>query len=290
MKKTFLLGIGAQKAGTTWLHKELEKNTFFKSGFAKEYHTFDSMYAKECMHIPATWEQRILAISGKTDGKSNRRRSQLLKRLLFATDSEAYFDYFDYLSIRDQSEVLTGDITPSYSLLDRKAFRSIRKELTSRGFTIKVVFLMRDPVERIWSALRMNHRKTREKSNQFSADQFEEALTKFYQKDLTYRKTEYKRIILNLESVFKPPELHFDFYERLFTPEAYQRFSDFVGFKLKTPDFENFVNASPKNSELSNKLSRAIAQHYSQTYQFIEERFSGIASELWSENYQFISD
>lgn len=290
MKKTFLLGIGAQKAGTTWLHKELTKNTCFKAGFVKEYHTFDSMYAKECIHLPSTWEQRVHAISGMTDGKSNRRRSQLLKRLLFATDSEAYFDYFDYLSIRDQSEVLTGDITPSYSLLDRKAFRSIRKGLKSRGFTIKVVFLMRDPVERIWSALRMNHSKTHEKSNELSADQFEKALTKFYQKELTYCKTDYKKIILNLESVFKPQELHFDFYERLFTPAAYQRFSDFIEFTLKPPDFGNFVNASPKNSELSKELSRAIAQHYSQTYQFVEERFNGIASELWAANYQSISD
>ena len=43
MKKTFILGVGAQKAGTTWLHRQFKKNATFNLGHRKEYHVFDAI-------------------------------------------------------------------------------------------------------------------------------------------------------------------------------------------------------------------------------------------------------
>ena len=43
MKKIFILGVGAQKAGTTWLHRQLIKSANFNFGHRKEYHVFDAM-------------------------------------------------------------------------------------------------------------------------------------------------------------------------------------------------------------------------------------------------------
>ncbi len=40
--KTFLLGVGAQKAGTTWLHRYLADSQQVVRGYRKEYHVFDS--------------------------------------------------------------------------------------------------------------------------------------------------------------------------------------------------------------------------------------------------------
>ena len=40
--RTFLLGVGAQKAGTTWLHKYLTASPQMVRGYRKEYHVFDS--------------------------------------------------------------------------------------------------------------------------------------------------------------------------------------------------------------------------------------------------------
>ena len=286
VKKTFLLGVGAQKAGTTWLHEELCKNDCFNPGFAKEYHTFDSIYASEFINLPSHWEKRLSGLSGATDRRSNRHRSELLKRLLFASDSEAYFDYFDYLSIREENHVLVGDITPCYTLLSKEAFKAIRSGLASRGFDIKVLLLMRDPVERIWSALRMKHRRNKDKFSNVTPEEFEIKLTQFYSRKSTYRRTDYERAINNLESVFRPHEIHYDFYERLFTEATFKRFENFVGFDLKLPDFNNFVNASPKQNLITPKLTRTIAKHYQSTYDFVENKFDGLASELWSQNRQ----
>jgi len=44
--KTFLLGLGHQKCGTTWLHEYLDGYPFFEKGFAKEYHVWDYLDIK----------------------------------------------------------------------------------------------------------------------------------------------------------------------------------------------------------------------------------------------------
>ena len=44
--KTFLLGTGAQKGGTTWLYHHLKASPQFVSGYRKEYHVFDAMDVK----------------------------------------------------------------------------------------------------------------------------------------------------------------------------------------------------------------------------------------------------
>jgi hypothetical protein len=42
--KTFLLGVGCQKGGTTWLYRYLTRSPQFVPGYRKEYHLFDSLY------------------------------------------------------------------------------------------------------------------------------------------------------------------------------------------------------------------------------------------------------
>ena len=54
---------------------------------------------------------------------------------------------------------LTGDITPSYALLDAPTLGSIRNNFAERGIAVKPVFLMRDPIERFISSRRMKLRK-----------------------------------------------------------------------------------------------------------------------------------
>ena len=39
----FLLGVGAQKAGTSWLHQQLQQRSDADFGFLKEYHIHDAL-------------------------------------------------------------------------------------------------------------------------------------------------------------------------------------------------------------------------------------------------------
>lgn len=41
--KTFVLGLGHQKCGTTWLYHYLSQSRRFKGGIKKEYHIWDAL-------------------------------------------------------------------------------------------------------------------------------------------------------------------------------------------------------------------------------------------------------
>ncbi len=43
-EKIFLLGLGAQKSGTTWLFDYLNGNSHAKFGIFKEYHVLDTNF------------------------------------------------------------------------------------------------------------------------------------------------------------------------------------------------------------------------------------------------------
>ena len=40
---TFVLGVGAQRGGTTWLSRFLNHSPQFERGYRKEYHVFDAL-------------------------------------------------------------------------------------------------------------------------------------------------------------------------------------------------------------------------------------------------------
>ena len=46
-QNTFVLGVGAQKAGTSWLHHQLASRADTDFGFLKEYHVFDVIFHSE---------------------------------------------------------------------------------------------------------------------------------------------------------------------------------------------------------------------------------------------------
>ena len=43
MEKQFILGVGCQKGGTTWIYDQLSKLEQVNFGFKKEYHVFDTL-------------------------------------------------------------------------------------------------------------------------------------------------------------------------------------------------------------------------------------------------------
>lgn len=147
-KKIFVLGVGCQKGGTSWLNRYLRLHPSSKLGIMKEYHVFDALYVKGC----GNWYLNAVK-NADTDGKS-KLRTQLIE------DSEAYFDYFANL-LETSGKAFTADITPSYAGLPTHALKLIKEGFEKRGITVKVVFLMRDPFERVFSYCRKGIRNNK---------------------------------------------------------------------------------------------------------------------------------
>ncbi|MFT5812694.1 MAG: hypothetical protein ACI9VT_000430 [Psychroserpens sp.] len=284
-KKIFLLGVGAQKCGTTWLHSQISKVQSVDMGFKKEYHVFDTIFSE---HRKRSKENLIKIVENrnkKTENKSPQ-NTPIAKRLSFIDNPENYFDYFNSLYLKDENVELVGDITPSYSMLNRDAFQYIKDGLESRGFNVKVVFLMRDPLERIWSMQRMSRRNQAKKGVAVSVSEDEQLKTRYFSTQ-TQLKTDYPRTITELESVFPEKDIYYGFYETLFTESSYKSLSDFLTIPLDEPDFDFKANVSPKNLDLNSELKSEIVNAYKHVYDALNTKTNGDIKGVWG-GYDYI--
>ena len=99
--KFFILGVGAQKAGTTWLASQLDKTSFFSNGGIKEFHVFNKLFVKN--RSPKKRYQFIKQAKINRHIKQRHKQNQELlisQRMLMRLSPAAYFEFFDYLYLK----------------------------------------------------------------------------------------------------------------------------------------------------------------------------------------------
>ena len=133
------LVIGAQRAGTTWLHRVLQQHPNLWLPPVKELHYFDKLDTKRTI-LDAN-ERRRVGFRGLITIDPWFFRYWLIRR------SDAWYEALFHQAQR--KGLLTGEITPAYATVDEDVLRRIKRTNNE----IKLVFIMRDPVERAWSAV-----------------------------------------------------------------------------------------------------------------------------------------
>jgi hypothetical protein len=105
---------------------------------------------------------------------------------------------------------LAGEITPTYCTLQPRRIRSIRGLIPD----VRLVILLRDPVERDWSHMRMALlRDTGRSPEQVPVSEY---LT-FAQEDERMKRGDYGVVLTRWLSIFEPSKLLIGFYEDLAT-------------------------------------------------------------------------
>ena len=265
-RPVFLLGVGAQKAGTTWLYQYLKSCANSNMGQLKEYHVWDGLLQPD----------RFPEFDLKSSTSSASDVPALQRQ--FQSKPSAYFTYFRGLTKRQQ---LTGDITPSYCGLTADDFRTVRRMIRRAGFRPRVVFLMRDPVRRCWSASRMSARNEQMKGGRaWSRD---EVLTHFAQQfgspDYAIR-TRYEDTLEALDQAFRRHEVHLGFYESMFETSEIHRLAKFLNVPVKLHERDHIRNASP-SIELPASLHQQCHAFYQSTYEYCWRRFPETRA-LWT--------
>ncbi|MEX1221989.1 MAG: sulfotransferase [Idiomarina sp.] len=257
--KTFILCVGAQKAGTTWLWKLLNQHPQVNLGCSKEYHFFDALFTREQGFRLAADKRTEKAIIDTGTSACH-----VDKLLSFYREPSAYFDYFSQLLSFDGIN-LTGDFTPSYALLTASDFACLKAMFDQYGINLKVIFIMREPYDRIWSACRM-HKKNRPSLFHDAEDSVlseETYLRENYQRTDIARRTEYHHTLTALQSAFSPTELKFLVYERLFQVDTITELCRF--FEISDTDLHlNFlpVNKTQRTEHISANCVNLIQNHY----------------------------
>lgn len=262
-KPIFVLGVGAQKAGTSWLYSQLQKKREVNLGFTKEYHVWDAINVDHCRRFAAP----------VTKGESG---SQALRRMMQNVDG-VYEKYFE--GVVGDGVFVTGDITPSYSTLTDKEFSEIRGRLKGIGFDVKVVFLMRDPVERNWSAARMMRDRFIKKGGEVSDSEFVEYFKELYKSNEMVHRTRYDLTVENLKRSFSSNEIFLGFYEKLFEQRTLQQLSEFLGFGLGEADVGTKVNSSSE-AFLPAEEEQECKEFFQRVYEYCYRNFS-ITKDLW---------
>jgi hypothetical protein len=150
------IGIGAQKAGTTWLYDMLAQNPSVWLPPLKEVHFFDSLDAdserkrKRSEHILKVARNVESGRREKGSGDSGADKGAFLRTL--AGDhimTEAW--YRSIFAHPDAEGRVSGEITPAYLALEEKAVRKVAEMLPDTKF----VLVVREPMSRNLSQIKM---------------------------------------------------------------------------------------------------------------------------------------
>lgn len=267
--RTFLIGLGAQKAGTTWIHQYLVGSPQVVRGYRKEYHVLDSVDLVEDQ-----WRQRNLDMAQAELGHLRRLEEAdpvHLHRAAMIADPEVYLDHVTGLLRRRPRFRVTSDITPEYALLSTERLRWVREGVEARRTRSAVLFVMRDPVERIWSQVRMQEGRRPDRFPR-SADLMVEEL---YRLDPYAALSRYESTLERIEQVWGPEDRHYAFYETLFDVDRVRELCAFLCVDYREPDFDRRANVSVGKSvtSLPKDLVREVAEHFAPTYHAVAERF-----------------
>ena len=276
-KKTFILGVGAQKGGTTWLSSELRKlNVVFP--FGKEGHVWSSV------------EKAKININPESIPLLLHKKKFVQQRILASIDNpDHYFDICDAVYLDRCSPI--SDITPIYCSLQKPTLCRIREGLLKKGFSVKVLFIARDPFSRAWSMHRMGiKRKLNRNPEEIEHALPENAHKNFLATHLSESqqvRTRYEKILPRLFDVFAPHEIGIFFYESLFAMDTYLSICNFLSLSAATPAFDNIRNKSTLVSKPPIEIQKVVVNSYKETYEYMGEAFP-VVQTLWGNSYRLV--
>ena len=283
-----LFCIGAQKAGTTWLFHLLRQSKHIHFSKSKELHYFDVIHGKaKQLHDARVHAIQMLASKLSTNIGSHNdthldsmiETAKLLK--IYSNDDGHHHGYISYLLQRYARQDVVADITPAYAILDREIFAEM-----GRIGCAKFIFIMRDPVDRMWSQIRMAVRSQNPEPKMFQHNCEARARHLITTNRLfKIERANYQRTINELESVIPKDRIKYIFYENLFLESTIFDICQFIGIPTLSAQFEMRQNEGipallPEDVEL--EFRRALHPQYTFAY----EKFGAAMPPSWNKEFK----
>lgn len=268
---SILYGIGAQKAGTSWLYDFLKGHPECHVPEQKELHYFDVLYGKnEEVHRDRQLDSIREAAARIAPPFEMQDDMDLLKIQTWARHLRIYADkprvfrrYVEYLTEGRNKEPLLTDITPSYMTLDAETFRTM-----DRIGTARFLFLLRDPVDRLWSQIRM---KIANEGDALTSDAFEMACAaramQICANGNVHRipRADYDRTIRELEWAIPAERIKYVFHEPTFSQATADEICDFAGISrqaIQPPRDDLRGRDASLPADIEAMLHEALAPQY----------------------------
>ncbi|NNF79492.1 MAG: sulfotransferase, partial [Rhizobiales bacterium] len=187
-------------------------------------------------------------------------------------DDNAYFAHFARWSRADTKTFC--DITPAYSALNQDGFDYMKRFIASQHVALKIFFVMRDPVDRLWS-----HMRYRDKGDDGSG--LFKSWSKWIEDPEFMAWANYKHTVEVLEGMFPAEDLLFLFYEDLFNEASLKTLCAFAGADHRPPQSEKAVNETFLKLDLPGPVRDQLQARLRPQYEFCHQRFGDRVPASW---------
>lgn len=270
------IGIGAQKAGTTWLYQNLRPHPRIWIPW-KELHYFDRkikltsgpysrLFGEDRREY--RWDKRDFHWEGTSLRSFPSDLLWLYKYFVRSPGDDWYLSLFEPSGGR-----VAGEITPSYSALDRDMVARVHA-LTPET---KIIFMMRNPIERAWSQAVMRLTNKGYAVEETSEERFHRR----FSRRASQLRTDYLRTLENWGSYFREEQIFVGFLEdaSLHPEELLERVYGFLGVdpSFRPPAWGERVN-STSVGEMPTSIAVYLARSYLEDLESLSGRFGGYAS------------
>ncbi len=277
--KTFLVGVGGTKCATSWVFSYLESLPGVRPSPLKEVHFFDTKFSSTAAQLDL-FAMKRLAFHFRQDGdvidnlRSRPAFQASVERVKMIYDDDEYFAHFAGLCTLDTRTLC--DITPAYSAIGQSGFQYMKEFFASQDAALKLVFIMRDPVNRLWSHLRYRDQNTADLDVM-------QSWPDMIRDPEIMGLADYQQTVEALDAVFPEQDILYLFYEDLFGEESLKRLCRFANANFAAPETREAVNETTLKIELPDHIRSELQAVLEPQYTFCRQRFGAEVPSSWAE-------
>ncbi len=276
--KTLLICPGATKCATSWIYFYLSDLEGITVSPMKELHFFDRKFTGNALS-----DMDAIALKGLAShlGQPFDATEDLLQRPDFLAnvdrvqmmyDDNAYFGHFSRLCTASTRTFC--DITPAYSAIGPAGFAYMRDFCASQDIDLKLLFIMRDPIDRFWSQLR--HMQQLSPKNE-AVVIWPEAI----QSPRICARADYRGVVTDLDTIFPEENVLYLFYEALFSEASLRRLCQFADVDYRPANTAEARNRTTVEIDLPGDARAAFEHLLKPQYAFCRERFGDAVPDKW---------
>lgn len=282
ISSSIVFGLGATKSGTSWLYDYLRYHPDCGLSSIKELHFFDALDLDDiyeghrALMVQNLRDQAdALGAKGKAkaalDKSASAQRSELsvMARIIETGDLEAYHTF---MARAGAGRKVIGDITPCYSLLSAERYR----QMAEMGEGVRFIYLMRDPIDRLWSHVRMTafRRSPTGKDAPRRAGKILERVFSNVEDHIGDR-GDYKGTLARIDAALDPSQVFITTTESLFSQTKLDEICGFLQISPRIGNVGGIINQGQGITPTPEQV-RAMADFLSPQYQAVQKRLGAM--------------
>ncbi len=283
-----VIGLGAQRSGSSWLHKYLADFPQCFASTVKEIEFFHEtqdafrnwLIGERCGHIKQIqkdirlkgWLRQSEPLSVEQQDFLHEKRAEMYDFSTNISSLTGFGNYENNFARRMSFQTHILDFTPSYGLLSKGKL----SEIAGCAPDVRFLFGIRDPIARSFSAFKytmMLQSKKLAPRPRVRLNQLKSAINKEPEILIQSR---YDLQIPKFESAIPKSKIHFYFHRELFTETALRSICAFLDLPYRTANFErkvhqisdDYAEAKPTEEEVD-----YLEKRLGQAYEYLHQRF-----------------